>query len=178
MPTASRAASSGRQEDDGTGVVQHLGARRRVLAAGGIDRRKADVRRFSSRWRICSPVVPDSPSMKTVATNFASVRDALALLAAAAALGEQPEIIHRHRRAGDGRHVGMIVGRRHFSTTSSSPTKSIDPSARRIASASRDDRPPATGVPVPGAKAGSRASMSNVRVRPSHVADSRALCGR
>src|SRR3954465_8332066 len=48
-------------------------------------------------------------------------------------------------------------------STTSQPTRSIPRSARRNASASAVEKPPTSGVPVPGAKAGSRKSMSNDR---------------
>ena len=55
------------------------------------------------------------------------------------------------------------VTRDVLATITSKPTKSIGASVRNIISASRLVRPPATGVPVPGAKAGSRLSMSKER---------------
>ena len=48
-------------------------------------------------------------------------------------------------------------------STTSMPQMSRSPKPRSIASACALERPPATGVPVPGAKAGSRQSMSKVR---------------
>ena len=48
-------------------------------------------------------------------------------------------------------------------STISMPTKRISPSRRRIACACHDASPPISGVPVPGAKAGSSASMSKLR---------------
>src|SRR4051812_9214897 len=48
-------------------------------------------------------------------------------------------------------------------STTSQPTRSIPRSERSKASASAVENPPTSGVPVPGAKAGSRKSMSNDR---------------
>ena len=48
-------------------------------------------------------------------------------------------------------------------STRSPPTMSMPFSPRRIACASRVVSPPISGVPVPGAKAGSSASMSKER---------------
>ena len=46
-------------------------------------------------------------------------------------------------------------------STTSQPASLIPRSARRNASASAVEKPPTSGVPVPGANAGSRKSMSN-----------------
>src|SRR3954463_12052180 len=48
-------------------------------------------------------------------------------------------------------------------STTSAPTRSILRNARRKASASVVERPPTSGVPVPGANAGSRTSTSKER---------------
>ena len=48
-------------------------------------------------------------------------------------------------------------------STTSIPTRFAGPMPRTIASACAELKPPATGVPVPGAQAGSRQSISKVR---------------
>ncbi len=64
----------------------------------------------------------------------------------------------RRRLAGE---LGMVVGRRHLDTVHghgiSPPSSSSNVSTWLLV------KPPGSGVPVPGAKAGSRQSMSSVR---------------
>ena len=66
-------------------------------------------------------------------------------------------------------------------STTSQPTRSMPRSARTNASASAVEKPPTSGVPVPGANAGSRKSMSNdtkTGLSPAFVAHELAVSRR
>ena len=65
------------------------------------------------------------------------------------------------RCPGDGRDIGMVIGWRHLDHVGADHDRAAS-SWRSTDRILAEDGPPATGVPVPGAKAGSRQSMSKV----------------
>jgi hypothetical protein len=70
--TASLAASSGRQRITASAPFSMSRRAEASLRSAGSMEISSRSRRLSSRWRICRPVVPASPSMKTLGAMVSS----------------------------------------------------------------------------------------------------------
>ena len=73
---------------------------------------------------------------------------------------EQGQVLVDDVRRRQGRQLGMVVGGRYLNHVRAGQVQAVH--ARRMNCSSRVVRPPGSGVPVPGAWAGSRTSMSTL----------------